>query len=183
MEDMMMTHWSPDGRRLLYGYRFRIEPGAELRSSIRLLDLASLQESNVTSDAKFALGGDIPLGWAHDGASVLAIGPHYVAGKFALARLPFAAAPAAERRATVLVSSSDRGLWNATESPDGRWICYTASDAREGRDSILYVMPAGGGTPRVLAGTVSGTCIHIGPATAGISISCPGAAAGSDSGV
>jgi hypothetical protein len=84
---------------------------------------------------------------------VLANGSRYADGKFAIVRLPIAAAPEAERRATVLASSSDRGLWHATESPDGRWICYQASDAREGRDSILYVMPAGGGTPRVLTGT------------------------------
>ena len=150
-ESVFMTHWSPDGRRLLYGYRFGW-PRDKRRSSIRLLDLASLQESNVTSDAQYT-AADNPWGWAHDGASVLANGSRYADGKFAIARLPIAAAPAAERRATVLTSSSDRGLWNATESPDGRWICYNATDARERRDSILYVMPAGGGTPRVLAGT------------------------------
>ena len=150
-ELVFMTHWSPDGRRLLYGYRFGW-PRDKRRSSIRLLDLASLQESNVTSDAEYT-GADNPWGWAHDGASVLANGSRYVAGKFALARLPIAAAPAAERRATVLASSSDRGLWHATESPDGRWICYLSTDAREMRDSMLYVMPAGGGTARVLVGT------------------------------
>jgi len=150
-ESVFMTHWSPDGRHLLYGYRFFAQPGAR-RSSIRLLDLTSLQESNVTSDAAFTVA-DNPWGWASDGRSVLANGSRYVSGKFVLVRLPLTSAPAAERDATVLVSSSERGLWNATESPNGRWVCYNASDAVEGRDSVLFVIPAGGGTPRVLAGT------------------------------
>ena len=88
-----MTHRSPDGRRLLYGYRFGW-PLDKRRSSIRLLDLASLQESNVTSDAEYT-GADNPWGWAHDGASVLANGSRYADGKFAIARLPIAAAPSA----------------------------------------------------------------------------------------
>jgi Tol biopolymer transport system component/DNA-binding winged helix-turn-helix (wHTH) protein len=149
-EAVFMTHWSPDGQRLLFGYRSYGPEGP--RYSIRVLDLGSLQESNITSDGEFT-GADNPWGWSHDGTSVLANGSRYANGNFALARLPLAAAPSAERRATVLVSSSDRGLWHATESPDGRWICYNATDTREGRDSILYVMPAGGGTPRVLIGT------------------------------
>jgi Tol biopolymer transport system component len=149
-ETVFLTHWSPDSGRLLYGYRFG-QPNAR-RSSIRLLDLANLQESNVTSDAPYT-AADNPHGWSSDGQSVLANGSRYVSGKFAVARVPLASAPAAERNATVLVSSSERGLWNATESPDGRWVCYSASDIIEGRDSVLFVIPAGGGTPRVLAGT------------------------------
>jgi Tol biopolymer transport system component/DNA-binding winged helix-turn-helix (wHTH) protein len=149
-ETVFLTHWSPDGRRLIYGYRFG-PPGGR-RSSIRLLDLASLQESNVTSDAPYT-SADNPSGWTRDGRSVLANGSRYGNGKFALARVPLASAPTAERNASVLVSSSERGLWNATESPDGRWVCYQGSDIIQGRDSVLFVIPAAGGTPRVLAGT------------------------------
>jgi Tol biopolymer transport system component len=146
-EFVFLTHWSPDGRRLLYGYRFG--PGSDRRSSIRLLDLATLQESNVTSDAPYT-AADNPWGWSRDGASVLANGSRYVTGSFALVRLPLAAAPKAEARAAVLVTSAARGLWNASESPDGRWVCYNATDIREGRDSALYVAPAAGGAPRPL---------------------------------
>jgi Tol biopolymer transport system component len=145
-----MTHWSPDGRRLLYGYRFG--PQGDRRSSIRLLDLATLQESNVTSNAPYT-AADNPWGWSRDGASVLANGSRYVAGRFALVRLPLAAAPKAETRAAVLVTSADRGLWNASESPDGRWVCYNATDVKEMRGSALYVLPATSGEPRLLTST------------------------------
>ena len=149
-ETVFMTHWSSDGGQLLYGYRFG-RPGAR-RSSIRLLDLATLQESNVTSDAPYT-AADNPWGWARGGSWVLANGSRYVNGKFALALVPLASAPAAERNATVLVSSSERGLFNASESPNGRWVCYQGSDAIEGRDSVLFVIPGSGGTPRLVAGT------------------------------
>jgi Tol biopolymer transport system component/DNA-binding winged helix-turn-helix (wHTH) protein len=146
-ESVFMTHWSPDGRRLLYGYRFG--PPGERRSSIRLLDLATLQETNVTSDAPYT-AADNPWAGSRDGGSVLANGSRYVAGRYALVRLPLTAAPKAEARAAVLVTSADRGLWNASESPDGRWICYNATDVPQVRDSVLYVVPSSGGTPRVL---------------------------------
>jgi dipeptidyl aminopeptidase/acylaminoacyl peptidase len=146
-EAVFMTHWSPDGRRLLYGYRFGGR--GDRRSSIRLLDLTTLEESNVTSDAAYT-AADNPWGWSRDLASVLANGSRYVEGRFALVRLPLAAAPKAETRAAVLVTSADRGLWNASESPDGRWICYNSTDHREMRDSTLYVVPASGGAPRRL---------------------------------
>ena len=149
-EMIFMTHWSPDGRRLLYGYRFGVS-GARRRSSIRLLDLATLQESNVTTDAPFT-AADNPWGWSRDGRSVLANGSRYADVRFAIVRLPMAAAPAAERAATVLVSSADHGLWNASESPDGRWVLYQSQEVREARESSLFVMPAGGGPARPLTG-------------------------------
>jgi Tol biopolymer transport system component len=151
-EWVVNIRWSPDGHRLLYRHLRFEHSTREALSSVRLLDVGSLQESSLTSDAEIA-GTDSPWGWSHDASSVIASRSGYLAGKFALTRLPIAAAPAAERRAIVLTSSSDRGLWNASESPDGRWVCYNASDRREGRDSVLYVIPAGGGTPRILAGT------------------------------
>jgi Tol biopolymer transport system component len=146
-EVVFLTHWSPEGGRLLYGYRFG--RGSDRRSSIRLLDLATLQESNVTSDAPYR-SADNPSGWSKNGASVLAMGSRYVSDGFAIVRVPLAAAPKAEAKAAVLVTSEDRGLFNASESPDGRWVCYNATDLREGRDSLLYVVPAGGGEPRSL---------------------------------
>jgi Tol biopolymer transport system component/DNA-binding winged helix-turn-helix (wHTH) protein len=147
-EIVFLTHWSPHDRRLLYGYRF--VPKGKERSSIRLLDLATLQESNVTSDAPFT-SADNPSGWSQRGTAVLANGSRYVGKGFsALVRLPLAAAPKAEAGAVVLVKSADRGLWNATESPDGRWVCYNATDMREGRDSALYVVASDAGTPHML---------------------------------
>jgi hypothetical protein len=66
-----------------------------------------------------------------------------------LVRLPLSAAPAAERLAHVLVSTTDHGLWQSQESPDGRWVIYNETTDAGGR-SRIYVVPASGGVPRRL---------------------------------
>ncbi len=67
-------------------------------------------------------------------------------------RLPLSAAPSAERAAQVLISSTGATMWQAQESPDGRWICYNGLPTGN-TDSAIYVIPATGGAPTALTET------------------------------
>jgi DNA-binding winged helix-turn-helix (wHTH) protein len=115
--------WSRDGRRIAYSFRTFMPP--PFQSSIRLLDVGTGEESLLTTHAA-STSADNPWDWSRDGTAILASGPRYVGGKFALVRLPLAAAPAAERAPVVLAQSDTDTLWQAQESPDRRWVAYNA---------------------------------------------------------
>ena len=50
----------------------------------------------------------------------------YIPNKWTIMLLPFSAAPRAETEAQIVTSSAEYGLWNASMSPDSRWICFNA---------------------------------------------------------
>jgi len=133
--------WSRDGRRIAYSFRTFMPP--PFQSSIRLLDVGAGEESLLTTHAASA-SADNPWDWSRDGTAILASGPRYVGGKFALVRLPLAAAPAAERAPVVLAQSDTDTLWQAQESPDRRWVAYNAVSSNL-EHSTLYVVAASGG--------------------------------------
>lgn len=89
-------------------------------------------------------------GWMADRQSLLASGDRYLNGKFALVRLPMSGAPTAERAAGTLVSSATDGFYQASESPDGRWIIYGTAPANGMNVSTLYLIRSDGGEPRRL---------------------------------
>jgi dipeptidyl aminopeptidase/acylaminoacyl peptidase len=45
----------------------------------------------------------------------------------------------------VLASDPERDLWNARFSPDGRWICFSATKLGSSSPSTIYAMPSSGG--------------------------------------
>lgn len=150
VDDVRFPRYAPDGLKLSYSYR-QFRPGT-FRSAVKVLDLRSLEESFVTSpwsDGTVSL--ENPWGWSHDGATLLVTSTRYRAPLHALVRLPLSAAPRAETRATVMVADPSTNVWQATESPDGRWVAFNQTPSDSVQRSWLFVMPASGGTPKRFA--------------------------------
>jgi Tol biopolymer transport system component len=132
--------WSPEGRRILYRYSEGRLAVAGSTESIMFLDVATGNESRVTSPIQ---GLNLGYSWTHDGLAILAVGRHYKPGFQAIARLPLSAAPTAERAARLLATSAELGLYNASLSPDSEWICFNAVRAGESSSKLVIVTRSG----------------------------------------
>ncbi len=138
--------WSPDGSRLAYRH-FRLErttPTSQpvaIRSLV-LLDVSTGDERELTtpfSDPNY--GDEVVYGWSPDGKFIVSTGGRYAPGQKAIALVPASAAPEAERHATI-VTTGDDNLWNASMSPNSRWICFQAQRSTSSR---LVVIASHGG--------------------------------------
>jgi serine/threonine protein kinase len=134
--DRFAPHWSPDGARLAYRRRNKIE------SSMVLLPIGG--EEQVLTSPRPHGGADHAFDWSADGTSILGLRSE-PPGPVTIWLLPIAAAPKAETRGRVLASKPDYDLWQSRFSPDERWICFVAVPVKDMVVHTLFVMPAPGG--------------------------------------
>jgi Tol biopolymer transport system component len=76
---------------------------------------------------------------------IISSGERYVTGRSAIALVPLSAAPAAERRARVVTSDAWKRLWQATLSPDDRWIAFVAAPRADSSIATVYLVRRSGG--------------------------------------
>jgi Tol biopolymer transport system component len=133
--------WSPDGKRISYRV-WIVEGGRATLCSIELLDPRTGVQTQLTSPQA---RHDNPWGWSPDGQWIVAPGPRYVAGQDALVLLPVAGAPSAESRARVVTSDHCHWFWQASMSPDSRWVALQVAPRADTRVSTIFVVPSSGG--------------------------------------
>jgi serine/threonine protein kinase len=125
--------FSPDGLQFAFRYVLTSNPTRRAEESIWLFDLRTGQQKPLTSPVG---AYDVPFGWSADGLSVIAASGRYRPG-MAIALVPLSGAPKAETTPKIVTDSAEFGLWNASMSPKGRWICFNATKA--GRSKIVVV--------------------------------------------
>ncbi|MDH4283568.1 MAG: hypothetical protein OEV36_13010, partial [Myxococcales bacterium] len=112
--------WSPDGTRLTY----RRQLGSMF--SIQILDVRTRNEQALTSPVASS-SRETPYGWSIDGDFVIVSSLRYNPARATIVLVPVSQAPKAEQRATKITDSAEFNLWNASMSPDGKWVCLQAT--------------------------------------------------------
>ncbi len=134
--------WSHDATRLAYRWVRRTSDGPdEMGLAVRRTD--TNEEELIATPRTDAFV--TPWDWSPDGQSVLvSSGPMPFLGRASLGLWPLAAAPHAEAGVKVLAADGSYAVWQAKFSPDGRWICFAAVDAREPGSDVIFVIPSAG---------------------------------------
>jgi serine/threonine protein kinase len=130
-EARTQPHLSPDGRHVVFRYLPPESP--TLPQQLRVLDLDTDKESELT---RTTTGVVLPSGWSADGQFVAVTlhrrRLHEEAKGMAIGLLPVAGAPDAERQMKI-VTISDGDLWQASMSPNGRWIAFRVGSGTDPR--------------------------------------------------
>ncbi len=152
--------WSPDATRLAFS-RFQViateadtsanpPKGLIKAGPIVLFSPIDKQEQFLTSPGPWL---DYMGDWSPDGRHILASSNRNQRDRWEICLFPLSEAPHAETAMRVVASDPEYSLWTAKFSPDGRWISYIAQKVASADASILYVVPAGGGSPVRLTAT------------------------------
>jgi eukaryotic-like serine/threonine-protein kinase len=147
-QERELARWSRDGNSLAYRWERQLSSGAtELGLGIRRTDTNEDMVITTPRTDRYVNPSD----WSPDDLWVLASsGPVGVGTNADLGLWPLAAAPHAETAVRMLTQEKDWQEWQASFSPDGRWICFNginqiAADGREPGTSTIFVMPSAGG--------------------------------------
>jgi serine/threonine protein kinase len=134
--------WSPDGTRLAYRWVRKVSEGPhESGLAVRRADTGEEELISTPRTDAFVT----PWDWSPDGEQVLASsGSLPFSGKASLGLWPLSAAPHAETAVKVLAADDNYAIWQARFSPDRRWICFAAVDARQPGVDTIFVMPSSG---------------------------------------
>ncbi len=132
--------WSRDGRTLMFNRR----DYAKNEESAFLLTPGRV-EQRLTSPKPPPWGWGIS-DWSPDGQWFLLVCSERPAGgRWQLCLAPASVIPVAESQARVLFADPHHDIYNATYSPDGRWILFQAVDTTTVGVSKIAVVPATGG--------------------------------------
>ncbi len=136
--------WSPDGSRV--SYVWDRTAGTVDERTIAVRPSAGGDERLLSDPADTRLRNVLPSAWSPDGQSLLISSNVSTGGRMAIAQWSLAAAPHADKAERVLASSPAYDLWEASFSPDGRWIVVEAVDRRlPDATATLFAIPSGGG--------------------------------------
>jgi Tol biopolymer transport system component/DNA-binding winged helix-turn-helix (wHTH) protein len=137
--------WSRDGQSLAYGIYLQTGDSETRETAIAVRRMSSNEERIITTRRVFRPYHvyAFPTDWSPKGDAVLAASD-YLSPQFSLALFPVAAAPSAEKSATVVVSDPDYNVWQGNYSPNGRWLAFVANSRVNGTMTVEIVSSAGG---------------------------------------
>lgn len=133
--ERIFPQWSPDGTRLAY---------MRQKSSTGETEIAiwSEQSRNEVGLMTPLHTHKFPYDWSPDGKWLLSALEDPITHRDEIWRLPADDTVNAEVVGKKILTDAKRDLYQARYSPDGRWIVF---EAVQDSQSILYVIPAGGG--------------------------------------
>ncbi len=147
--DMLVPRWSDDGAQLAFRRLLPAgsDPAARL-NAIVLVAADGTNERNLTTPGQPEL---TPYDWSSDGKWILASCDQGPESRTAVCVLPVAGAPHAEKQMRVIAADPDRNLFQATYSPNQKWIAFNATSP--GLSAIYVVSSEGGQWTPVSEGT------------------------------
>ena len=138
--DVLAPRWSDDGSLLAFRKLMPATPdGAPRKSTLVILSADGSSERTVTTPDVREI---TPYDWSSDGKWILGSCEQGPAERTGVCLLPVDAAPRAEEQLRIIASDPDRNLYQATFSPNQKWIAFNATSPGL---SAIYVMSAEGG--------------------------------------
>ena len=138
--DVLVPRWSDDGSLLAFRKLLPATPdGAPRKNTIVIISADGSNERNLTTPAEREI---TPYDWSADGNWILGSCEQGPADRMGVCVMPVDAAPRAEEQLRVIASDPDRNLYQATFSPNQKWIAFNATSPGL---SAIYVMAADGG--------------------------------------
>ena len=148
--DIFVPRWSDDGTLLAFRKLFPGPvDGTPRKNAIVIVSADGTNERNLTTPSDRERTP--PYDWSADGRWILGSCEHGPTERLAVCVLPTAAAPRAEKQMRIVASDPDRNLYQATFSPNQRWIAFTATSP--GLSAIYMVSSEGGQWTAVTEGT------------------------------
>lgn len=140
--EMLAPRWSDDGKLLAFGRIQQIgDEGARMANSIVVISADGRNERLLTTPGPKICS---PTDWSADGAWIVGACEHGPLGLRSICLLPILSAPRAQEQMRVIASDPERSLYQATYSPNRRWIGFNAAADRSDF-STIYVVAADGG--------------------------------------
>ena len=140
--DVVGPRWSDDGSLVAFRRVRPPQPGSNVREGAIVLVSADGRDERLLTEP----GPDelTPFDWSSDGKWIVGTCQQGPAGRRSVCLLPVSSAPRAQEQMRVIASDPERNLYQATFSPDQKWITFIATSWTAGV-STVYVVGANGG--------------------------------------